>query len=120
MTETPTTPTQGVYRERAHLIALLAALYPSHIGYTDSAEPDWALVVIESPAGQLSWHIAPGDMDLFAHVRATSRICRGWDGHSTDEKYRRVRELAATTEPFLLPPLAPPVWPAYPADGGAR
>ncbi len=120
MTETPTTPTQGVYRERAHLIALLAALYPSHIGYSDPAEPDWAVVVIESPAGQLSWHIAPGDMDLFAHVQPTSRICRGWDGHCTDEKYRRLRELAATTEPFPLPPLKPPVWPAYPGDGGAR
>ena len=111
---------RAVYRERAHLIALLAALYPSHIGYTDPAEPDWALVVIESPAGQLSWHIAPGDMDLFAHVQATSRICRGWDGHSTDEKYRRMRGLTATTEPFPLPPLAPPVRPAYPGDGGAR
>lgn len=83
------------YRERAQLVALLAALYPSHIGHSDPHEPDWAVVIIESPAGQLSWHVAPGDMDLFAHVQPTSRIFRGWDGHSTDEKYERVRALAA-------------------------
>ncbi len=118
MTEIPSSPTQGVYRERAHLVALLAALYPSHIGYTDPTEPDWAVVIIEAPTGQLSWHIAPGDMDLFGHVQATSRICRGWDGHSTDEKYRRLRELAATTELFPLPELPAPTWPTW-TEGSA-
>lgn len=90
---TPDQALNAAYRERAHLVALLAALYPSHIGYTDPAEPGWAVVTIETPAGQLSWHIAPGDLPLFEHVQPTSRISRGWDGHTTDEKYERVRRL---------------------------
>ncbi|MEV8477876.1 hypothetical protein [Streptomyces sp. NPDC051173] len=83
----------AVYRERAHLIAHLAALHPSHIGYTDPGAPDWAVVIIEAPGGQLSWHIAERDLDLFKHVQPTNRICRGWDGHTTDEKYARIRAL---------------------------
>lgn len=79
-----------IYRERAHLVALLAADYPSTIGYHDPAEPDWAVVAVDLPAGQASWHIAPSDMDLFEHVRRSD--INTWDGHTTDEKYRRVRE----------------------------
>jgi hypothetical protein len=83
----------GAYRERAHLVAHLAAIHPSHIGYTDPNAPDWAVVIIETPTGQMSWHIADRDMDLFGHVRPTNRICRGWDGHTTDEKYERLQAL---------------------------
>ncbi|MEU3656449.1 hypothetical protein AB0E67_27310 [Streptomyces sp. NPDC032161] len=83
----------ATYRERAHLVALLAALHPSHIGHTDPNTPEWAVVTIETPAGQMTWHIAPRDMDLFTHVQPTNRICRGWDGHTTDEKYARMRDL---------------------------
>jgi hypothetical protein len=91
----------ATYRERAHLVAHLAALHPSHIGHTDPAAPDWAVVTIETPAGQMTWHIAERDMDLFAHVQPTNRICRGWDGHTTDEKYQRMRDLTEAT-PSLL------------------
>lgn len=83
----------NVYTERAILVAHLAAIYPSHIGYTDPDEPDWPVVIIETPTGQMSWHIAPDDVHLFEHVMETDRMCRGWDGHSTTEKYRRLAEL---------------------------
>lgn len=83
----------SVYRERAHLVALMATAYPSHIGATDPAEPDWKVVVIDTPAGQMSWHISPDDLDLFRHVRPTRPDDAPWDGHSTDEKYARVRRL---------------------------
>ncbi|KAB7839476.1 hypothetical protein [Streptomyces mobaraensis] len=86
-----------VYRERAHLVAHLAALHPAHIGYTDPNAPDWAVVILETPAGQLSWHIAERDMGLFEHVEPTNRICRTWDGHTTDEKYARLRALTASS-----------------------
>ncbi|MFD7978866.1 hypothetical protein [Streptomyces sp. NPDC059071] len=92
----------GVYRERAHLVALLAALYPSHIGHTDPSAPDWAVVIVETPSGQLSWHIAASDMWLFGHVRSTDRVCRGWDGHTTEHKYERVRDLTLTTDPLPI------------------
>lgn len=78
----------AVYRERAHLVAHLAAVYPSCIGCTDPAEPDWAVVTISLPTGQACWHVAPGDMDLFGHVPASSTEL--WDGHSTEEKYARL------------------------------
>lgn len=77
-----------VYRERAHLVAHLAAVYPSCIGYTDPAEPDWAVVTIGLPTGQACWHVAPDDMDLFGHVPATREEL--WDGHSAEEKYARL------------------------------
>jgi hypothetical protein len=77
-----------VYRERAHLVAHLAAVYPSCIGYTDPSEPDWAVVTIDLPTGQACWHVAPDDMDLFGHVTATNAEL--WDGHSTAEKYERI------------------------------
>ncbi|TXS78664.1 hypothetical protein [Streptomyces sp. sk2.1] len=91
----------ATYRERAHLVAHLAALHPSHIGHTDPAAPDWAVVTIETPAGQMTWHIAERDMDLFTHVQPTNRICRGWDGHTTAEKYQRMCDLTEAT-PSLL------------------
>lgn len=78
----------SVYRERAHLVAHLAALYRSTIGYDDPNEPDWAVLMIELPTGQASWHISPDDMDLFDHVRRGGAVM--YDGHSTEEKYQRL------------------------------
>lgn len=89
----------AAYRERAHLTALLASQYPSHIGHTDPASPNWAVLTVELPTGQACWHIAPADMDLFAHVQPTPRYARGWDGHSTEEKYRRIDQLVADLHP---------------------
>lgn len=90
-----------VYRERAHLVAHLAAIHPAHIGHTDPGAPEYAVLTVETPAGQMTWHIAERDMDLFAHVQSTSRICRSWDGHTTDEKYQRLRDLTTSTPTFL-------------------
>ncbi|MEV7389595.1 hypothetical protein [Streptomyces sp. NPDC091215] len=86
----------GAYRERAHLVALLAALYPAHIGYTDPAAINWLVVTIETPTGQMSWHIAERDRDLFEHVRLVPSVHNVWDGHSTEEKYARLRALTAS------------------------
>ena len=97
ITGDPMDALNAAYRERAHLVALLAAVYPSHIGANDPATPDWAVLTIELPTGQASWHIANADMDLFRHVQPTPRYARGWDGHTTDEKYARIRHLTAQT-----------------------
>lgn len=80
--------TGTVYRERSHLVAHLAAAYPSSLTI-DPAEPDWPVVLIDLPTGQLSWHISPDDMDLFGHVAQGAAT---WDGHDTQEKYRRLDE----------------------------
>lgn len=81
---------EKLYRERAHLVAHLAAYYPSAAGYTDPAAADWLVVSIETPEGQMCWHIAKRDEDLFEHVPRVDTL--PWDGHTTEEKYRRVAE----------------------------
>ena len=88
----------NVYRERAHLVAHLGAIYPSVIGYNDPAEPDWPVVYVKTPEGQLSWHISPDDADLFEHVPFGNLITAQavWDGHTTEEKYERLRRLTAS------------------------
>lgn len=80
--------TDSVYRGRARLVAHLTTIYPSTIGYTDPSEPEWAVVVVNGPHGQMSWHVSPDDMDLFGHVKRDDTVV--WDGHSDEEKYRRL------------------------------
>lgn len=86
----------GAYRERAHLVALLAAQYNSWWA-VDPESPDWPVVYVDLPVAlpggsQLSWHISPKDWaDLFAHL-GLERRDGTWDGHGTEEKYRRVDE----------------------------
>lgn len=84
------------YRERAHLVALLAAM-------TDGAaialapdvdEPGWQILYLTLGGRQASWHISPRDAELFEgvdHVPADSERAQ-WDGHTTDDKYARIRQ----------------------------
>lgn len=78
----------AVYRERAHLLALLATHYPARV-WRDEDEPQWPVLYIDLPTGQVSWHLNLSDLDLFAHVDSGHET---WDGHTTDEKYERIRE----------------------------
>lgn len=78
--------TDFVYRERAHLLAHLAACYPSHF-QSDPVEPDWPVLFVNLPTGQACWHINPEDMDLFPHIGNNSKP---WDGHTADVKYQRL------------------------------
>lgn len=84
----------AVYRERAHLVALLAAQYPA--GYMPDRVPGsgWRIVYVALPTGQCSWHISPDDWrDLFQPLELP--VGTRWDGHTTEEKYRRIREHTA-------------------------
>ncbi|TMR11043.1 helix-turn-helix transcriptional regulator [Nonomuraea turkmeniaca] len=83
------------YRERAYLVAHLAAQYFSAIAYNDPNEPEWPVIYIETPAGQLSWHLSPDDLDLFEHVIRVTPESITWDGHSTEEKYQRLAKLTS-------------------------
>lgn len=82
----------GIYRERAHLIAFLATQFPSFLANNDPHEPDYTVIYIHTPDGQLSWHIHPDDLDLFDHVPWAKpdddRII--FDGHTTPQKYARL------------------------------
>ncbi|MGV9282148.1 hypothetical protein [Streptomyces sp. NPDC003730] len=84
----------GAYRERAHLLALLAALTDDAvITYApDVEEPGWQIVYLQLGGHQASWHISPRDADLFAHVeRVDVEDPRAqWDGHTTEAKYEQI------------------------------
>jgi hypothetical protein len=91
MSEDQAVDVDAVYRERAQLVAHLAAIYPSVM--CESDDPAYALVYVVVPTGQLSWHVAERDYDLFRHVQKSMPV--RWDGHTTEEKYER---LAAYTQ----------------------
>lgn len=84
-----------VYRERAHLVALIAYLFPAYMTPSlDLTEPGWWTVFVYAGQKQLTWHIAPTDLDLFAHVRKVTPTDPAvqWDGHTTDDKYSRIQD----------------------------
>ncbi|MFI9339999.1 hypothetical protein ACIG0D_01785 [Streptomyces sp. NPDC052773] len=89
----------GAYRERAHLVALLAAMTDDAvITYApDVEEPGWQIVYLTIGGRQCSWHIAPRDADLFEHVERVGALdLRAlWDGHTTEEKYAHIAATAA-------------------------
>lgn len=89
----------GAYRERAHLVALLAALTDDAvITYApDTDEPGWQIVYLTLGGQQCSWHIAPRDAELFQHVERVGALdVRAlWDGHTTEEKYAHIAKLTA-------------------------
>lgn len=84
-----------IYSERAHLVALLTRLYPAVLAYSDPNEPEWPVIYVDSPAGQLSWHLSKDDLHLFQGVPIVEPVDprAQWDYHTTEEKYRRLRAL---------------------------
>jgi len=86
----------GAYRERAHLVALLAAMTDGAViaPAPDVDEPGWQIAYLKIGGRQASWHISPRDADLFEqveHVTADHPRAQ-WDGHTTDDKYARIRQ----------------------------
>lgn len=81
----------GAYRERAHLVALLAAMTDGAVlvPAPDVDEDGWALLYLTIGGRQCSWHISPRDLGLFEHVeRVRPDDPRAqWDGHTTEAKY---------------------------------
>jgi hypothetical protein len=84
-----------VYTERAHLTAVLAALFPSVMVFgADPHAPDWPVLYVDLPTGQASWHVSPADLPIFKWVDSvTSPAGPAWDGHTNDEKYDRIARL---------------------------
>lgn len=86
----------AAYTERANLVALLAALYPSYWDYADPQCPKWPVVFVELPTGQASWHFSPDDWWIGACI--PRRHGAVWDGHTTEQKYQRIRNLILEIE----------------------
>ncbi|MDX2849343.1 hypothetical protein PV342_12910 [Streptomyces sp. PA03-3a] len=84
----------AAYRERAHLAAWLAALHPSVVAPAPADVGDgWHVLFLRAGGWQFCWHISPGDLSLFDHVlRVPDSDPRAqWDGHTFEQKYRRIR-----------------------------
>lgn len=79
------------YRERAELTAIPAALFGGVVSYNNPQSPTWPVLYIETPEGQISWHNDPDDMGIFKHLPVVDDY--PWDGHTTEEKYARIRRL---------------------------
>lgn len=85
----------AAYAERNQLVAVLARLYPSGTKRTaiEGWDPEWhGCVYIDLPTGQASWHYHDREAYLFEGLP----LYEGeWDGHTTEEKYRRIAALYA-------------------------
>jgi hypothetical protein len=81
----------AAYAERNRVVAALSKCFPCWYR-ADAKEPGWFVVYIELPTGQVSWHFRDEERELVAHVPIGMGGC-DWDGHDTDEKYRRLAGL---------------------------
>lgn len=85
----------AAYLERNQVVAALAKCFPSGKARTaiEGWSEDWHnCVYIDLPTGQVSWHYHDSQAYLFVGV---PHYLSAWDGHSTEEKYRRLAALQA-------------------------
>lgn len=84
------------YRERNHLVAALARLFPSGIRPTDIPgwDPAWNnCVYIDLPTGQISYHYHDDEAELFKDL---PRYTKPFDGHAKDDVHKRLAELGVS------------------------
>lgn len=77
-----------IYAERNAVVVAFARL-AERSGWTvgllhDAEEPDWPVLVIDTPGGQVSWHLKSDE------ARGFGQYPGEWDGHTTEEKYARL------------------------------
>jgi hypothetical protein len=84
-----------VYAERNAVVlafAHMAELQGWEVGkLVDPKEPDWPVLMIDTPAGQVSWHFKAEDMPT-----SMPDYPGAWDGHTTPEKYERLAALRSS------------------------
>lgn len=83
----------AAYLERNQVVAALATVFPAGVARTaiEGWSEDWhGCVYIDLPTGQVSWHYHDSQAHLFAHLPPYAGT---WDGHDTEEKYRRLAAL---------------------------
>lgn len=89
-------PLDGAYAERAQCVAALVRLalgmgLPA--GIAPATPDEWACAYIETPEGQVAWHVAETDLHHFDGIPPftgdTSQT------YTTDEKYRRLARWVA-------------------------
>ena len=84
----------NAYLERNKLVAHLSKIYKSHLAKHDKEDEswlnDWRNIVITYTLNgeQMGWHIHDSDLHLFEHLEYNYEY--KYDGHTTDEKYKRL------------------------------
>jgi len=81
------------YRQRNHLVAALARLFPSGIARTNIPgwSSDWhGCCFIDLPTGQISYHYHDSQAFLFADLPPYQKE---WDGHDKETVHRRLAAL---------------------------
>jgi hypothetical protein len=100
----------GAYAERNLCVALIARMagdllasegdFDAWLAEHDPADTAWErdwlnIVFVVIPTGQLSWHIHDSELPLFDFLpRRRDSAPEGfpkWDGHTTEQKYERIR-----------------------------
>ena len=84
-----------VYAERNRLALTLARLahalgHDAYFAEDKENGPDWCILFIETPAGQVSWHI-PWDEVQGRHIMPY-RLSAEWDGHTKAQANRRLEK----------------------------
>ncbi len=81
------------YRQRNHLVAALARLFPSGITRTDIPgwDQEWhGCCFIDLPTGQISYHYHDSQAHLFAGL---PEYAKPWDGHDKETVHARLAGL---------------------------
>jgi len=91
MTEKTTSDSKDdAYFDRNQAI-LLAAKLAQQQGYIvgiakDPKEPDWPVVMLDLPTGQVGWHISKKELTL-----QLPDYQKAWDGHNLKDKRQRLQ-----------------------------
>lgn len=110
-------PVTQAYWERTQLLLVLSKIFPSWLYKQKEDEegydPDFSTIlfmdiptkpletkygdtegcVMKTISNQASWHLYNHDLPLFDHLHYRDGYGHsGWDGHTTEEKYKRLRE----------------------------
>lgn len=89
------------YSERNKMVAVLSRLFYSHLTRHSEEDTEWEddwrwIVCVHTPAGQAAWHIHDSERHLFESLPVDAN---DWDGHTTEEKYERLMNLALLQDP---------------------
>lgn len=87
----------AVYTERNRVVAAFARMamacrWPACIGQDEDGGEGWRnVILIQTPTGQVSWHVHESEIHLFDFLPRNEEV--KWDGHTTDEKYASLEQL---------------------------
>lgn len=87
-----------IYSQRNRVVCLAAKLAMLHCMKTglryDPEQPEWPVVMIDLPNGQVSWHISRRDYKFYFGF--LHEYVGEWDGHDMVEKHKRICDFAST------------------------